>query len=241
MNMRKILIILFIIVLLTMSFVGCKNTTEEVAVQGIAINFSTLKDCYQVGEAFDTSTEIIVTYEDGTIASVSVTTSMLVGFSTATVGYDLVCTIVYGGQSVDMVYDVIEVGSADNSDVTFNMTYTKDSDVATINIALTNIDSECVIYGISCEVYLTGLSIVNVDINAPSDFQVLSTSYDSAIMIVCYAKDGNVELQNGDFYITLTANITTTDTARVKLQNCKVSDKVSDTTITSSTNTIYII
>ncbi len=212
---------------------GCANTTTTPTPKSMDLDYKTVKNSYTVGEAFASGVKVKVTYSDNQVEEVTVTESMVEGFSTATLGEGLTCTIKYKGLTTTMVYDVVESGSIANN-VTVNLAYSLQGAVATVILDLVGIDNNIDVYGFSAEVYCSGLQLGNVAINAPSGYEIVKKVYEEAVLLVFYPKDGNTKLKNGDIKVTLTATMVA-ESGLIKARNCKITNKYSDIPLASNT------
>ena len=120
--LKKISSIFFAILLITCPFLltSCKKNknpgngdgggtvTPPAEVSSIEIE-GTLKDTYFVGDELElTELKVKVTMSDGTTKEITLTSEMVSGFDTTTVGDDKTLTITYEGKTTTASYDVVE-------------------------------------------------------------------------------------------------------------------------------------
>ncbi|MFI3228967.1 MAG: hypothetical protein R3Y23_02215 [Bacillota bacterium] len=233
---NKIIASILLVYLCIAAMCGCTGTTNgdnSVTVKNISLCLETIKDWYTVGDSFYyDGAEIYVYYSDTSIGRVNITSSMLFGFDTSKEGENFTCSVEYGGTSTTLTYDVVAAGSIGTSDLAIDLSYADYNGSINAYINLSNLDSEeAGIYAISFEISLTNATIGSIDYTISDDFTVVVKEVDGVAYFLCYATEGNSTIKMGGFEVRVYV-LMEGDTASIKVDNCVISDKLCDKSVT---------
>lgn len=236
MRIRNAAVAALILILILTAAIGC--TRERGEVVSLAFVEGAFKEVYSADEALDLSNAyILVTYADGSVERVKVTSGMVSGFSSAVATSSGKLTVSYGGKSIDWLYRVTGSGGIQTT-FRLKIGYTSGETSGTVTVSAEGVNGSANgIYAVAFDLVIgSGLGITEGGVtNAVPGFKSAINADGTNLRIVLWSSDGVTSLTEG---ATLISFGISGAKGTLTIQNASVSDGVSDYTVPAVSYTI---